>query len=56
MDAIHNVERVIVELKPNNPRAIMRGLKQLSGYLDELNANLAEGESPWTGYLVTYGP
>lgn len=55
VDAINKQARMIVELKPNNPQAIARGLNQLGRYLDELNRGLPEGEAPWTGHLVTYG-
>ena len=46
-DGIDYVNRIIYELKPNNPRAIARGWKQLNQY-----ANLLGGE--WTQTLVLY--
>lgn len=44
---------IIYELKPNNPRAIARGEKQLQEYTD-----LAKEAFPgrdWTGEIITYG-
>ena len=46
-DGIDYVNRIIYELKPNNPRAIARGWKQLNQY-----ANLLGSE--WTQTLVLY--
>ena len=45
IDGIDKVNRIIYELKPNNPRAIARGWKQLDQY-----ANMLGGE--WTQVLV----
>jgi len=53
VDAINFATREVIELKPNNPSAIARGLRQLSSYLDELDL-MFPGEPKWTGYLVTY--
>ena len=47
IDGIDKVNRIIYELKPNNPRAIARGWKQLDQY-----ANMLGGE--WTQVLVLY--
>lgn len=47
VDALNEALRHVKELKPNNPRALKQGLKQLQRYLDEL------GEG-WTGEVVPY--
>lgn len=44
--------RQVVELKPNNARAIRLGEKQLEGYLEKLNEQFPG--TPWTGSVVTY--
>ncbi|MGH2641439.1 MAG: RHS repeat-associated core domain-containing protein, partial [Actinomycetota bacterium] len=41
--------REVYELKPNTASGISKGIRQLSGYLDELGAD-------WTGFLVFYDP
>ena len=48
VDGIDRVNRIVYELKPNNPRAIRRGLAQLERYLKIL------GEEDWAGVLVLY--
>ena len=53
VDAINFELRQIVELKPNNPRAIRLGERQVAGYLEKLNAQYP-GKKPWTGSVVTY--
>jgi hypothetical protein len=53
-DAVNVEQRLVLELKPNNMRAIMRGLNQVGEYVDQLNAAFP-GEVPWQGYVVTYG-
>lgn len=47
VDGIDWANRIVYELKPNNPRAIQRGLRQLDRYLGIL------GED-WLGILLTY--
>lgn len=47
VDALNETLRHVKELKPNNPRALQQGLKQLQRHLDEL------GEG-WTGEVVPY--
>ncbi len=42
------------ELKPDNPRQIRNGQRQLQDYLDELNGVYKDGPR-WTGSVVTYG-
>jgi len=49
-DTINYENRIVRELKPDNPRAIQRGINQLERYLKELKSN---GES-WTSYLDLY--
>ena len=53
VDAINRTTREVIELKPNNARAIARGVKQLQGYIDELNET-EPGSRPWTGRVMTY--
>jgi RHS repeat-associated protein len=53
VDAINFDTRQVVELKPNNPRSIRLGEKQVGGYVDELNQ--AYPGEPWTGSVITYG-
>lgn len=43
----------VIELKPDNPNAIAKGVRQLEAYLTELDAAFP-GEQKWTGYVVTY--
>jgi hypothetical protein len=45
----------VVELKPNNQRAIRAGERQVGGYVDELNTEFP-GSTPWTGRVETYDP
>ena len=46
-DAVDKANKIVYELKPNNPRAIARGYKQLERYISGL------GEA-WIGKLITY--
>ena len=46
-DAIDDVNKIVYELKPDNPKAIARGLKQLDRYLKGLGKG-------WIGQIVTY--
>jgi len=50
-DAVNLETREVLELKPNNPRALQRGQTQLEGYLKELEQTYG-GE--WTGRVVPY--
>ncbi len=43
----------MIELKPNNERAIRLGERQLRGYIQQLE--LETGES-WIGHVETYEP
>ena len=54
VDAINFETREVIELKPNNPRAIRSGERQLAVYIEELN-QAYPGDVPWTGSVVTYG-
>lgn len=54
VDAINFDTRQVIELKPNNSRAIRLGSRQIEDYLAKLNQQFP-GE-PWTGSVVTYGP
>ena len=53
VDALNRSTREVIELKPNNARAIARGVKQLQGYIIELNET-EPGARPWTGRVMTY--
>lgn len=54
VDGLNMEARNIFELKPNNPRAIRLGERQIEGYLAKLNEQFPG--TPWTGSVVTYGP
>ena len=47
VDGIDYDNHIIYELKPNNPRAIRLGLKQLERYLGYM-------DDSWAGILVLY--
>ena len=49
-DAVNFATRDVIELKPNNPRAIRRGERQAKSYAEEL---AADGQV-WTWRVVTY--
>lgn len=51
VDAIDRTNRIVRELKPDNPRAIARGLKQLQRYVHELQQQTGQ---IWQGFLDTY--
>lgn len=51
VDAIDPVNYIVRELKPDNPRALKLGIKQLFGYLDEL---MESDPGPWIGILYFY--
>ena len=51
MDGYDADNKIIHELKPNNPKAIKKGMKQLDGYIDEANKVYGPGHS---GKLHTY--
>ena len=50
-DAVNWEKRDVKELKPDNPRAVRRGEKQLEGYKQELEETTGE---EWTGQVETY--
>ena len=54
-DAVNYDEGIVRELKPNNPRALKRGWKQVQEYVDILNKTnpLPDGRS-WQGFVDTY--
>lgn len=52
-DAVNQEAGIVRELKPNNPRAIKRGEKQVERYRQELEA---ETGKPFTGVVDTYDP
>lgn len=51
MDAYNRETKEIIELKPNNPRAIKQGEKQVEGYCRECNQVNGSGH---TGRVETY--
>ncbi|MCC6998800.1 MAG: hypothetical protein IT370_29580 [Deltaproteobacteria bacterium] len=53
MDAYNPTKKEVRELKPNNPRAIKRGEKQVQGYCEECDEEFGPGHS---GRVVTYDP
>lgn len=53
VDAVNIETANLVELKPNNPKAIRRGEKQLETYKNELEAEYAK---PFKGRVETYDP
>lgn len=48
---MNETTREVIELKPNNPRAIRKGQTQVQGYVDELQETTGQ---PWTGRVETY--
>ncbi|HLL05767.1 MAG TPA: hypothetical protein VK539_34675 [Myxococcaceae bacterium] len=50
-DAVNWEKQDVKELKPDNPRAIRHGEKQLEGYKKELEETTGE---EWTGTVETY--
>ena len=50
-DAVDYENNIVRELKPNNPRAIRRGEKQVDGYRKELEQMTGE---KWTSHVDTY--
>ncbi|HWS53291.1 MAG TPA: hypothetical protein VN228_04165, partial [Pyrinomonadaceae bacterium] len=50
-DAVDFENKIVRELKPNNPRAIRRGERQVEGYRQELEQVFGPG---WTSYVDTY--
>lgn len=51
VDYIDIENKIVYELKPNNPNQIRKGTKQLAGYLEEIESVLGEG---WSAVLDTY--
>ncbi|NJM14278.1 MAG: hypothetical protein HC896_01835 [Bacteroidales bacterium] len=50
-DAVDYVNKLIRELKPNNPAAVQKGWRQLRRYVKELEKKFGEG---WEMFLDTY--
>jgi hypothetical protein len=50
-DAVNYEQRMVRELKPNNPPAIARGWRQLQKYIEELERITRE---KWQGFVDTY--
>jgi RecB family endonuclease NucS len=50
-DAVNFETKQVLELKPNNRRAVRRGEGQLQRYVEELNREYGRG---WTGTVVRY--
>lgn len=43
VDFIDFENKIVYELKPNNPNQIRKGTKQLAGYLEEITSVFGEG-------------
>jgi hypothetical protein len=52
VDAVNFETREVIELKPNNPRAIARGLNQVQGYAQQLDQEFPG--DPFTYSVQTY--
>lgn len=50
-DAVNKADKVVKELKPDNPRAVKRGTTQVEGYAKELGEMLG---GIWKGVVETY--
>lgn len=53
MDAYNKDTKEVIELKPNNPRAVKRGEKQVEGYCTDCNKEFGSGHK---GSVQTYDP
>jgi hypothetical protein len=53
VDAVHETLPEVRELKPDNPRAVQRGQKQVDAYARELESMDPQGRT-WTGTVDTY--
>ena len=51
VDFINFENKIVYELKPNNPNQIRKGTKQLAGYLEEIETVYGKG---WSSVLDTY--
>lgn len=51
VDFIDLENKIVYELKPNNPNQIRKGTKQLAGYLEEIESVFGGG---WSSVLDTY--
>ena len=51
VDFIDFENKIVYELKPNNPNQIRKGTKQLAGYLEEIETVYGKG---WSSVLDTY--
>lgn len=54
-DAVHKTKPEVRELKPDNPRAVRRGQKQVDAYARELES-IDPQKRQWTGIVDTYQP
>jgi hypothetical protein len=54
IDFLDRVNGKVYELKPNNPRAIREGQKQLQRYIEELKTVPKLKDIQWEGILETY--
>ena len=45
VDFINFENKIVYELKPNNPNQIRKGTKQLAGYLEEIETVFGKGYS-----------
>ena len=51
VDFIDFENKIVYELKPNNPNQIRKGTKQLAGYLEEIETVYGKD---WSSVLDTY--
>ena len=54
IDFLDRINGKVYELKPNNPRAIREGQKQLQRYIEELKTVPRFKDIQWEGILETY--
>jgi hypothetical protein len=52
-DAVNFEKRHVIELKPNNPKAIAKGKRQATKYMEELQPIYG---GKWTYSIETYDP
>lgn len=54
-DAVHKTEPIVRELKPDSPRAVKRGEKQVDAYAKELQKTDPQ-KREWKVHVDTYTP
>lgn len=53
-DLVNEEEQKVIEIKPNNPRAIRAGQRQLDAYIKQLDAKFSNIGAHFTGEVKTY--